>query len=191
MPLNVVQGCFFHLTKPLIFIRRGRRNFCVYKYDSGIKLWATFQHFQVPWLSYLWAALFVRGTRELNSMASLFISQDNSLWYQATPTLCSQETVCLPVPCAAVHSSWLMGPQPKATCALGLAKNNVCITMRNAQAKLTLLPPRQMEPWKKRAGAKLKTTCQPCYFPHIHDNMCAHPPAELVPPITRRFDRLD
>lgn len=40
---------FFHLTKPLIFIRRARRNLCVYKYDNGIKLWATLlQHFNFP-----------------------------------------------------------------------------------------------------------------------------------------------
>lgn len=42
------NGGFFRLAYPLIFIRRAGRNLYVYKYDSGIKLWATLlQHILV------------------------------------------------------------------------------------------------------------------------------------------------
>lgn len=39
-----VQTQLFHLTKPLVFTRRGRRNKCFYKYDSSRRLQVTIRH---------------------------------------------------------------------------------------------------------------------------------------------------
>lgn len=146
---------FFHLTKPLIFIRRGRRNLCVYKYDSGIELWATFQHFKVPWLSYLWAALFVRGTRELNTW--LHYSSLRIIVYDTKPhpryvprKQCASPS---PVHPSTAHEWWVHSRRPPVP--LGWQKIMSASrweTLRRSWCEqcLTLLPPRQMEPSKKK-----------------------------------------
>ncbi len=124
------------------------------------------------------------------------MSQGNSLEYQATPTLCSQKY-------SAPHRPLCTHPQLMTDGST--SEGHLCpwagkkcrhhdekcpgkASVSNASHFCCCLWDRWSH--RKRAGATLKSMHQPFYFLHVHDNMCAHPPAELVPPITQ-FGRLD
>lgn len=110
--------------------------------------------------------------RELNNIA-LLISQNNSLWYRATPMWCPQETACLPRPLCTRPQLMTDGSNAEGHLYPWAGKkNNVCITMRNVQGEActsnaSRLCIRDRESHRNLAGTKLKNDVLTLLFsPH-------------------------
>lgn len=87
----------------------------------------------------------------------LIISQDNSLWFQATPTLCFQEAVFCPVPCrpSAAHDWWVCSRRPPAPLGwhkIMSAHTGFTWTCLIVMQCLALAPLGQMEPSNSGGG---------------------------------------